>query len=358
MAMIELKNLTKTYPEQQRPAVFNVNLAVEEKAIITLLGPSGCGKTTLLRLIAGFERPDSGEVVLNGHTVAGKGIWLPPEKRGLGMVFQDYALFPHLSVEKNIGFGYRGKDKKEQIRSMLERVDLAGYEKRQPYELSGGQQQRVALARALIRNPVVVLFDEPFSSLDAKMREQMRGDLKRILKTAQTTAIFVSHDQKDALAISDEIVVIRQGVIQQQGSPVEIYRYPENRFVATFVGRSNLLQGTVAESGQAVDTAIGTIPCHHIHHHLPGDNVFLSVRPDGLRLAPEGSLIGQIQDLTYSGERYQAVVRIQTTDGQSVDLISHIHARHGVCLGNQIRFEVLPEFTAVIQDDGDGHPAG
>lgn len=353
MTMIELRSLSKTYPGQQRPAICDVNLKVEEQSIVTLLGPSGCGKTTLLRLIAGFERPESGEIIVNGNTVAGSGVWIQPEKRGLGMVFQDYALFPHLNVEKNVGFGYKGRDKKEKVFQMLNLVNLPGYEKRMPHELSGGQQQRIALARALIRNPMVVLFDEPFSSLDTKMREQMRSDLKKIIKEAKTTAVFVSHDQKDALAISDSMVVIKQGVIQQQGSPADIYRYPENRFVATFVGRSNLLKGTIDSSGDAVKTAVGTIPCFHTHHHLPGDKVYVSVRPDGLKLSEEGQLTGQIKDLTYSGERYLAVIEIESSEGETIELISYIHARHGVCLGNRLRFKVLPEFTAVIQDDAE-----
>ena len=238
---IELKAVRKTYLGNEEPAVKNLSLRVEKGSIITLLGPSGCGKTTTLRLIAGFERADSGSIALAGKIVSDSDTWIPPEKRGVGMVFQDYALFPHLNVFNNVGFGYKEKDREKRVYEVLALVNLRGYENRFPHELSGGQQQRVALARALARNPVVVLLDEPFSNLDADLRNQMRRDVASIIRNAGATAVFVTHDQKDALAVSDQVVVMKDGQIEQIGSPREIYQFPETEFVATFeIGRAHV----------------------------------------------------------------------------------------------------------------------
>ena len=347
MTDIELRSITKTFPGADQPAVRDINLAVEKGMIVTLLGPSGCGKTTLLRIIAGFERPEEGEVLLAGKRVVGENIWVPPEQRGVGMVFQDYALFPHLTVAQNIGFGYKGSDKPERVREVLELVDLSGYEGRYPHQLSGGQQQRVALARALTRRPVVVLLDEPFSNLDADMRVQMRVEVKRILQEAGTTAIFVSHDQKDALAISDQVVIINEGVIQQIGTPRDIYQHPSNAFVATFVGQSNLLKGVMADDAQSVITDVGSFPCSHTHGHQAGAEVYISLRPDGLEMSPDGDIQGRIKGFTYTGEAYDAVITVETDDG-SHDLLVHIHPEEAIAVGDWVAFKVLPHFVAVI----------
>ncbi len=348
MHAIQLENVTKTYPCAHAPAVRDISMEVPEGSIVTILGPSGCGKTTTLHLIAGFEKPDRGRILLAGRTVSDENSWVPPEKRDIGMVFQDYALFPHLDVFHNVGFGYRGKDRKARVLEVLELVNLAGYGKRAPHELSGGQQQRVALARALARRPVVVMLDEPFSNLDAELKGYMRLEVKRIIKETGTTAVFVSHDQKDALAISDNIIVMKEGLIQQRGTPREIYRFPENKFVATFVGQSNILKGVIARDSRSLETSLGVIPCSHTHNHKPGEEVYISIRPDSLEMAGDGPLTGRVRRLTYTGEAYEAEVEVEDLEGKRRDLLTHIHPERSVSIGDSVRFKILPEFVAVM----------
>ncbi|UMZ74465.1 ABC transporter ATP-binding protein [Natranaerofaba carboxydovora] len=348
---IELKNVTKTYIGTEEPAVKNLNLNVNEGSIVTLLGPSGCGKSTTLRLIAGFEQPEEGSIALAGKTVCDHSTHIPPENRGVGMVFQDYALFPHLNVFKNIGFGYKGKDYNSRVKQVIESVGLNGYEDRYPNELSGGQQQRVALARALVRKPVVILLDEPFSNLDADMRVQMRLQVKRIIKEAGATAVFVSHDQKDALAISDKIVVMNEGVIQQYGTPKEIYQYPENKFVANFVGQSNILEGKMNKDEKSVITNIGVIPCNHTHGFKSGEEVYISIRPDSLEMDKKGSMTGCIKETIFTGESIDAVVEVKLDDGSKQELLTHIHPEEEVNIGDTVKLTVLPHFVAVIRHD-------
>jgi iron(III) transport system ATP-binding protein len=209
MDLIHVDKVYKTYPGCPSPAVDNMSLMVKQGEIVALLGASGCGKTTLLRLIAGFERPDRGEIILQGRTVAGDGVFVPPERRGVGMVFQDYALFPHLNAYRNIAFGLpRGRETESAVADMIAMVGLQGFERRLPAELSGGQQQRVALARALVRDPVVVLLDEPFSNLDTELRGQMRQEVRRLLRSTQATALLVTHDREDALHVADRLVLM------------------------------------------------------------------------------------------------------------------------------------------------------
>ncbi|ABR50698.1 ABC transporter related [Alkaliphilus metalliredigens QYMF] len=348
---IEIKSVTKTYIGTKEAAVKELSLVVEKGSIVTLLGPSGCGKSTTLRLIAGFERADSGSISLAGKTVSDSNTWIPPEKRGIGMVFQDYALFPHLNVFDNVGFGYKEKDRKSRVMEVLELVNLKGYEQRYPYELSGGQQQRVALARALTRRPVVVLLDEPFSNLDADLRVSMRIEVKRIIKEAGATAIFVSHDQKDALAISDQIVVMKDGIVQQIGTPREIYQYPENRFVASFVGQSNILEGTIDQDGQSIMTNLGTVPCAHSHCRCAGEKVCISIRPDSLQVDASGHIKGQVKTYTYTGESIDAVVSIIDEGGISQDMIVNLHPDQQINIGDEVRFRVLPNCVSVVKND-------
>jgi iron(III) transport system ATP-binding protein len=351
MIDIELNNIGKTYFGAKEPALKDINISVDKGTILTLLGPSGCGKTTTLRLIAGFERADKGEIKIGGKVVSSQSAWVPPEKRGVGMVFQDYALFPHLNVFDNVAFGYKEKDKNARIAEVLKLVNLSGYENRRPHELSGGQQQRVALARALARRPVVVLLDEPFSNLDADLRVQMRVEIKRIIKDSGTTAIFVSHDQKDALAISDKVVVMKEGEIQQIGTPREIYQYPENRFVATFVGQTNILAGTINDDKASVKTAFGIMPCSHTHDLSPGEHAFISIRPDSLELDDSGEIEGRLKEFTYSGDAIDAVVIVETPSGECKDLLVHIHPEKVVDIGEILRFKVIPDFVAVIRQN-------
>ena len=349
---IEIKGVSKTYFGNQEPAVKNLSLSVEKGSIVTLLGPSGCGKSTTLRLIAGFERPESGQISLAGRVVSDQNTWVPPEKRGIGMFFQDYALFPHLNVFNNIGFGYKGEERKARIMEVIELVGLKGFEHRFPHELSGGQQQRVALARALTRKPVVVLLDEPFSNLDTDLKVKMRLEVKRIINEAGATAIFVSHDQKDALAISDRIIVMKDGVVQQNGTPRDIYQYPSNRFVAEFVGQTNILEGIIGQDGQTVETEFGVVPCHHNHDLDPGQAVYISIRPDSIELDDDGPFTGVLKESTYTGNSIDAVVEVDLNNcGEKTKLLMHIHPEKQVNPGDKINFKFLPDFVAVICND-------
>ena len=235
--------LTKHYDEVT--AVDAVDLDVRGGEFLAVLGPSGCGKTTLLRLVAGFEQPDAGGIEIGGRAVVGPRTWLAPEDRRVGMVFQESALFPHLDVAGNIGFGLARGGRDERIAEMVALVGLAGLQRRMPHELSGGQQQRVALARALAPDPALILLDEPFSSLDATLRAQLRVEVREILRRAGATALLVTHDQAEALEISDRVAVMRAGRIEQVSTPDELYLRPANRFVAGFVGDANLLVGEV-----------------------------------------------------------------------------------------------------------------
>ena len=242
---LALRTLSVTKRFGDLVAVDDVELDVRRGEFLGILGPSGCGKTTLLRLIAGFERPDGGGIEIDGRAVAGPRLNVAPERRRVGMVFQESALFPHLDVAGNVGFGLPRRGREARVAELVALVGLSGLHRRMPHELSGGQQQRVALARALAPDPAVILLDEPFSSLDATLRSQLRGEVREILRTAGATAVFVTHDQAEALEISDRVAVMRGGRIEQVSSPEELYLRPVNRFVAGFVGEANLLPGDV-----------------------------------------------------------------------------------------------------------------
>lgn len=249
MAFIEIRNLFKKF--NQVIAVNNVNLDIQKGEILTLLGPSGCGKTTTLRCIAGLEKPDAGDVIIDGKPMFSQG-FIPPAKREIGMVFQNYAVWPHMRVFDNIAYGLKLQKLptatiKEKVAEILASVDLAGLGDRYPGQLSGGQQQRVALARALVRNPKVLLLDEPLSNLDAKLREKMRFEIKSLVRRMHITTVYVTHDQAEAMVISDRIAVMDKGNIVQVGSPEEIYKRPASRFVADFIGTTNFIPGEVAE---------------------------------------------------------------------------------------------------------------
>lgn len=264
----------------------DLSFQVGYKEVFAILGPSGCGKTTTLRLIAGFEQPDAGEISLNGQIVASPSHWLPPEKRGVGIVFQDYALFPHLSVEQNVAFGLRSFPSHQRDRivgTMLELVGMAQYARRYPHELSGGQQQRVALARSLAPCPVVLLLDEPFSNLDADMRTQMRQEVQRILKQAETTTILVTHDQEEAFILADRVALLNAGQLEQVGTPEAIYHHPATRFVAGFVGEADFLDGRI--TGGTVETEVGRFP--YQGPLAPDTSVSIMLRPDDVDLVPD-----------------------------------------------------------------------
>ncbi len=255
-----------------------IDLEVYPGEILALLGPSGCGKTTLLRVIAGLESPDAGRVLLEGREIT----HLPPERRGIGFVFQDYALFPHLTALGNVAFGLKGEGRWERARRALERVGMTLFQERRPGELSGGQQQRVALARALAPGPRLVLLDEPFSSLDAGLRTATREEVRKVLKEAGTTALLVTHDQEEALSFADRLGVMRGGRLLQVGTPEEVYLRPKTPFVAQFLGRTNLLPGE--GKGRWAETCLGPVP---LAEPASGP-LLLSLRPEALKLQPPG----------------------------------------------------------------------
>ena len=277
-------------------AVADVDLDVRPGEMLTVLGPSGCGKTTVLRLIAGLDRPDAGTIEIGGRRVAGAGAAVPPERRRVGMVFQDVALFPHLSVRDNIGYGLRrDPDREVRIRELLELIDLADAGDRMPHHLSGGMQQRVAVARALAPRPDVVLLDEPFSSLDAALRTQLRGDVREILAGTGTAAIFVTHDQDEALTLGDRMAVMVRGRVEQVAPPEVVYGEPASPFVATFVGTANLVHGEVRD-GRA-STRLGSVGLVHAaagRRSADGTRGLVVVRPEhlDLREAPDGPVGG------------------------------------------------------------------
>lgn len=286
-------------------AVDHVDLDVERGHTIALLGPSGCGKTTLLRIIAGFESPDAGEVHVGDRRLTGKGTFVPPEKRRVGMVFQDYALFPHMDVASNVGFGMRrGSDRARRVEGLLDLVGLGGLGKRMPHELSGGQQQRVALARTLAAEPDVVLLDEPFSNLDPGMRARVRTEVRQIIETLGITAIFVTHDQEEALSIAERVAVMLAGRIEQTGKPGEVYRHPASRAVAEFLGDANILEGAVV-AGE-VSFAVGRAPASA----APDGAVQVMVRPEDLALSAEGGQPAVVERREYFGHDQMITVRL------------------------------------------------
>ena len=294
---ITLSHVTRSY-DGVTPAVDAISLEIPPGVLLALLGPSGCGKTTTLRLIAGLEAPDRGEISIGGTRVAGPGAWVPPESRRVGLVFQDGALFPHLTVADNLAFGMHHATKADQqrrVREMLETVGLGDYGARYPHQLSGGQQQRVALARALAPEPPVILLDEPFANLDAALRRELRAEVERIVRAAGTTTVFVTHDQEEALSTADLVAVMEQGRIAQLGTPQEIYERPASRSVAAFVGEANFLPGNA--SGTVADCALGRVELA-----APANGpVTLLIRPEQLAvtLNPTGDVV--VAQTTYYG---------------------------------------------------------
>jgi iron(III) transport system ATP-binding protein len=349
---VVLENVTKIFEDPQRPdgtvtAVDGLSLEVKEGELVTLLGPSGCGKTTALRIIAGFEPPSSGRVVIGGQDVT----HLPPHARNTAMVFQSYAIFPHLSVTQNVAFGLemRGVPKNDiasRVLTILELVGLAGLEHRSPEQLSGGQQQRVALARAIITEPRVLLFDEPLSNLDAKLREQMRGEVRKLQRRLAITSLYVTHDQAEAMALSDRIVVMEAGRVQQEGTPFEIYARPANRFVAEFIGRVNFLEGRVTAAGPGRATI--NVRGRSLEILVPrpdlraGEAAVLVVRPETIRLAPAvaastDTRVGTVRRAVYLGATVEYEI---DWDGSTLLAVIHSPLEHNL----------LPEGTRVAVD--------
>ncbi len=307
--LIELKNISKAYNGDT--VLENVDLYINDKEFITLLGPSGCGKTTTLRIIGGFETPDEGEVYFDGVKIND----VPPYKRHVNTVFQKYALFPHLNVYDNIAFGLRVAKVKEteikkRVTEMLELVNLKGFERRDVTLLSGGQQQRVAIARALINHPNVLLLDEPLGALDLKLRKDMQVELKNIQTKTGITFIYVTHDQEEALSMSDTVVVMANGKIQQIGTPIDIYNEPVNAFVADFIGESNILDGVMLEDYK-VKFASATFECLD-KGFAKDEPVDVVVRPEDVDVVPieKGMLSGIVTSVTFKGVHYEIIVDI------------------------------------------------
>ena len=318
--LIRLRDLCMAFDNEQ--VLDHINLYINDKEFLTLLGPSGCGKTTTLRIIGGFASPTSGDVLFDGVRIND----VPPYQRQINTVFQKYALFPHLNVYENIAFGLRMQklpeaEIKERVMEMLETVSLKGFEHRRPEALSGGQQQRVAIARALVNRPKVLLLDEPLAALDLKLRKDMQIELKRIQQQVGITFIYVTHDQEEALTMSDTIVVMDKGSIQQIGTPEDIYNEPKNAFVADFIGESNIIDGIMPEDN-VVQMYGRRFPCLD-GGFAPNEAVDVVIRPEDIDIVPveQGQLTGTVTSVTFKGMQYDIIVDfkgfkwlIQTTD--------------------------------------------
>ena len=348
---ISLRQVTKAFGSVT--AVDDISLDIRAGEFFSLLGPSGCGKTTTLRMIGGFEEPTAGRIELRGRDVTAD----PPDKRPVNMVFQNYALFPHLDVGENIAFGLRRHhvpepEIKRRVAEALELVHLPGYERRRPHQLSGGQQQRVALARALVNNPNVLLLDEPLGALDLKLRQRLQLELKRIQTEVGITFVYVTHDQEEALTMSDRIAVMSAGKVEQLGTPEELYDRPATRFVADFIGRTNLIRGSVRtvdanratialSSGETTETLADGL--------ASGQGVELSVRPEVVHLSGAGSvhraLRGRVEQAAYLGATFSYVVR--TTGG--LELSAHAPKSDGrLVVGSDVDIHWRPEDALVL----------
>jgi len=307
--VLEVRGLTKRFGEVT--AVADFSLAVADGETVALLGPSGCGKTTVLRMIAGLEQPDAGQVLLAGRDATG---W-PPERRGVGLVFQSYALFPHLSVGANVAYGLRfrrGVDRVARVEELLSLVGLSGYERRKPHQLSAGQQQRVALARALAPEPGILLLDEPLSALDAALRKELRAELRALLGKLGMTALYVTHDQEEALALADRVTVMREGRLDQVAPPAELYARPRTPFVAAFLGRANLWPGRVVSvdgDRALVEVAGERFPAER-GEAREGDEVFLFFRPEWVHLG-DGPFVAAVEGAEYLGDRWELRARFR-----------------------------------------------
>jgi len=329
---LELREVTRRFPGVA--AVDGLSLTVEAGRIGCLLGPSGSGKSTVLRSIAGFERPDGGEVLAGGERLSGPSTWVPPERRRIGMVFQDFALFPHLDAEANVAFGLRDADRAARSRrasELLELVGLAAEVRRYPHELSGGQQQRVALARALAPRPRLVLLDEPFSNLDADVRMELAQSVRKALVAEGATALLVTHDQREAFAIADEIGVLRAGRLEQWDAPWQLYHSPATRFVADFVGEGTFIPGTVLGPGR-VSTELGVIEGQLNREQPPGTLVDLLLRPDDVIHDDASELRAEVVERSFRGAEFQYKLRLPS----GAMALSFVPSHHDHALGERV----------------------
>ncbi len=344
-SVLELRYVSCAY-ETSRPAVQEISFAAREGEILCLLGPSGCGKTTILRAIAGFEPVHSGQIFLSGNLVSSPDMMVPTENRHVGMVFQEYALFPHLRVQDNIAFGLQQLARSERaarVQEMLRLTGLEGFERRYPHELSGGQQQRVALARALVQNPVVLLLDEPFSNLDPDMAGRMRHELHDLLRRTKTTTVLVTHDHDEAFAMADRIAVLNQGRLEQFDTPEMMYHMPATPFVADFVGQADFIPGTVSQG--MVHTELGefpdTIECKD------GTAVVVMIRPDDIHLVPTEGARSRVLSRQFHGS--ENLYTVSLPSGQIV------HSSQGSTsvyqAGTTVELRVLATHTVLFRRD-------
>ncbi len=351
MSVISISHITKSFGDVQ--VLKDFNEVFQDGEFITLLGPSGCGKTTMLRILAGFERPTSGELSIDGVVVNSDTVFIPPEKREIGMVFQSYAVWPHMTVFDNVAYPLKIKKVpkdviKKKVMDILEVVHLSQYADRLPSQLSGGQQQRVALGRALVAEPKLLLLDEPLSNLDAKLRENMRYEIKDIQKKLGITVVYVTHDQIEAMTMSDRVFVINRGVVQQVGSPEDIYKRPANQFVADFVGKLNFLKGKVENGRIQLKGLSQSLP---YTGPLTGD-VMVCIRPENIHITPKeiSVLSGTLSHIYYLGNENDCRVQL----GENIFIrMSTYPDLHDLQLGQELFME-LSDFL-VYPDDGEAH---
>ncbi len=341
---VRCTGITRRFSHTGADALHELDLSAESGSILALLGPSGSGKTTALRIIAGFDAPDSGTVEIDGRLVAGPGRFVRADRRKIGMVFQEYALFPHLTVAANVGFGVDDRSSRaRRVEETLALVGMASLGDRMPHELSGGQQQRVALARALCPQPAVLLLDEPFSNLDEALRKQVRREVRDILKFTRTTALFVTHDQDEALFMGDRVAVLDQGMLQQVATPEEIYSAPATRFVAEFIGVADFLPASYAEG--RMETAAGSFPWPG---EAPPDGAEVLLRPDDLTLIPSETGKGIVMERQFLGPTYLYDVALDV--GRSVRIMTHHTRRYDV--GTRVEVGIGAEHRLACFVDG------